>query len=122
MQGRYPKSFTERIEELNRFMKGWINYFKYAYMSGKLNDLDWWIRNRLRYCIWHHWKKPNKRKRSFIRLGKSPGEAYAWSRTRMGGWRVACSPILGTTITIDRLRLRGYIPFNDFYRKVSDVR
>jgi len=40
----------------------------------------------------------------------------------MGGWRVACSPILGTTITIDRLRLRGYIPFNDFYRKVSDVR
>lgn len=117
-----PKSFTERIDELNRFMKGWINYFKYAYMSGKLSDLDWWIRNRLRYCIWHHWKKPNKRMRSLIRLGKSSGEAYAWSRTRMGGWRVACSPILGTTITIDRLRVRGYIPFNDFYRKVSDVR
>jgi len=117
-----PKSFTERIEELNRFMKGWINYFKYAHMSGKLSDLDWWIRNRLRYCIWHHWKKPNKRMRSLIRLGKSPREAYAWSRSRMGGWRVACSPIMGTTVTIDRLKQRGYIPFNDFHRKVSDVR
>ena len=117
-----PKSFSERIDELNRFMKGWINYFKYAHMSGKLSDLDWWIRNRLRYCIWHHWKKPNKRMRSLIRLGKSPREAYAWSRSRMGGWRVACSPILGTTVTINRLKLRGYIPFEDFYRKVSVVR
>jgi len=117
-----PKSFSERIDELNCFMKGWINYFKYAHMSGKLNDLDWWIRNRLRYCIWHHWKKPNKRMRSLIRLGKSPGEAYAWSRSRMGGWRVACSPILGTTVTINRLKQRGYIPFEDSYRKVSVVR
>jgi len=29
--------------------------------------------------------------------------AYAWSRTRMGGWAVAQSPILGTTITLSRL-------------------
>lgn len=79
--------------------------------GNKLSDLDLWIRNRLHYCIWHHWKKPNKRMRSLIRLGKSPGEAYAWSRSRMGGWRVACSPILGTTITIKRLKQRGYIPF-----------
>lgn len=49
-------------------------------------------------------------------------EAYAWSRSRMGGWRVACSPILGTTVTINRLKQRGYIPFEDLYRKVSVVR
>jgi len=66
--------------------------------------------------------KPNKRMRSLIRLGKSPGAAYAWSRSRMGGWKVACSPILGTTVTINRLKQRGYIPFEDFYRKVSVVR
>jgi len=66
--------------------------------------------------------KPNKRMRSLIRLGKSPGEAYAWSRSRMGGWRIASSPIMGTTVTIDRLKLRGYIPFEVFYRKVSVVR
>ena len=38
--------------------------------------------------------------KNLIRLGKSERVAYMWSRTRMGGWRVACSPILGTTITI----------------------
>jgi len=33
-----PKSFSERIDEINRFMKGWINYFKYAHMSGNLAE------------------------------------------------------------------------------------
>ena len=46
-----PLSFTERVSELNSYMKGWIGYFRYANMRGKLHDLDTWIRNRLRYCI-----------------------------------------------------------------------
>jgi group II intron reverse transcriptase/maturase len=116
-----PMSFSERIERLNQYMKGWVNYYKYAHIQGKLSDLDCWIRNRLRYCIWHHWKKSEKKRRSLIRLGIRPRQAYAWSRTRMGGWKVACSPILGTTITIDRLKKRGYIPFNEHHREISRV-
>ena len=90
-------------------------------MRVKLAELDVWLRCRLRYCIWHHWKKPEKKRRSLIRLGKSPEEAYAWSRTRMGGWRVACSPILGTTITIERLKQRGYISLEEYYLKVHSA-
>ena len=94
---------------LSRFSSDWMNYFKHASMYAKLVELDSWLRCRLRYCIWHHWKKPNKKMRSLIRLGKSPSEAYAWSRTRMGGWRVACSPIMGTTVTIKSLTAQVYI-------------
>lgn len=75
-------SFSARIEELNSYLKGWIGYFRYANMQGKLQELDVWIRSRLRYCIWKHWKKPNKRMRSYIRMGVRPGMAYAWSRSR----------------------------------------
>jgi RNA-directed DNA polymerase len=116
-----PMSFSERIDRLNQYMKGWVNYFKYAHMQGKLGDVDWWIRNRLRYCIWHHWKKPEKKRRSLIRLGVRPDVAYAWSRSRMGGWRIACSPILGTTVTCERLKMRGYIPFNEYHHRISFV-
>nr|WP_226989931.1 hypothetical protein [Cellulophaga baltica] len=61
-------------------------------------------RNRLRYCIWHHWKKPERKRKNLIRLGVNQNTAYAWSRTRMGGWAVAQSPILGTTITIKKVK------------------
>ncbi len=116
-----PMSFGERILRINQKMRGWLNYFRHASLHGKLVELDPWLRCRLRYCIWHHWKKPNKKMRSLIRLGKSPGEAYAWSRTSLGGWRVACSPILGTTITIDRLKQRGYVPFLEYYLKLRNT-
>ena len=45
-------SFEERLEKLKEIQRGWINYFRMARLSGKLKDLDSWVRNRLRYCIW----------------------------------------------------------------------
>jgi RNA-directed DNA polymerase len=117
-----PMSLDERVAKLIEVCRGWINHFKYASMQGKLIQIDGWLRNRIRYCIWHHWKKPNKKRRSLIRLGVEPGVAYAWSRTRKGGWAIAQSPILGTTITIDRLKSRGYISLADLYQKVSYVK
>jgi len=79
-----------------------------ASIQVKLKELDGWLRNRLRYCIWHHWKKPERKRKNLIRLGVDMELAYAWSRTRMGGWAVAQSPILVTTITLHRLYHRGY--------------
>jgi len=56
---------------------------------------------------------------NLIRLGIELGQAYAWSRSRMGGWAIAQSPILGTTITIDRLKKRGYVSLLEIYKKIS---
>lgn len=63
--------------------------------------------------------KPEKKRRSLIRLGVPHGQAYAWSRTRMGGWAVAQSPILGTTITIKVLKKRGYVPVAELFNTIS---
>jgi group II intron reverse transcriptase/maturase len=114
-----PASFSERIARLKRVLRGWINYFKLANMNAKLKDIDIWLRRRLRYCIWADWKKPNRKMKNLMRLGVNPNMAYAWSRTRMGGWAVACSPILGTTITQSRLEKRGYISLLSYYLEVT---
>jgi group II intron reverse transcriptase/maturase len=114
-----PMSFDERIEKLGEVQRGWINAFRLASIQIKLADLDGWLRNRLRYCIWHHWKKPERKRKNLIRLGVDPGKAYQWSRSRMGGWAIAQSPILGTTITVDRLKMRGYVPLLDLYNEVK---
>ena len=113
-----PMTFNERIRRVNWLVRGWLNYFKYANMHAKLVQFDHWLRCRLRYCIWHHWKIRDKKRRSPIRLGVSNDQAFAWSRTSLGGWRVACSPILGTTITIARLKQRGYISLVDYYNDI----
>ena len=114
-----PMSFDERIRKLKEVIRGWVNNFRMASIYGKLKELDGWLRNRLRYCIWHHWKKPERKRKNLIRLGIDQGQAYAWSRSRMGGWAIAQSPILGTTITVDRLKKRGYVSLLEIYSKIS---
>jgi RNA-directed DNA polymerase len=114
-----PIKLSERLQRVNEVQRGWLNYFCLASIHGKLKSLDGWLRNRLRYCIWHDWKKPERRRKNLIRLGVSYDDAYAWSRTRMGGWRVAQSPILTTTVTLKRLQQRGYVSMLDYYLKIA---
>jgi group II intron reverse transcriptase/maturase len=112
-----PMTIKERFQKLSEVWKGWVNNFRLANISTKLKALDEWLRNRLRYCIWHDWKKPERKRKNLIRLGLDKDRAYAYSRTRMGGWAVAQSPILRTTITLSRLRRRGYESMFSYYRK-----
>ncbi|WP_258105836.1 hypothetical protein [Marinoscillum sp. MHG1-6] len=65
------------------------------------------------------WKKLERKRKNLIRLGVPQGQAYAWSRTRMGGWAVAQSPILITTITLSGLRRKGCQSMLDHYSKTQ---
>jgi hypothetical protein len=114
-----PLTFDQRMAKLKEIQRGWLNYFRMASMQAKLKELDAWLRNRLRYCIWEDWKKPERKRKNLIRLGVSINQAYAWSGTRMGGWAVAQSPIMITTITLKRLLKRGYESLLSYYEKVA---
>lgn len=114
-----PYSFDERLKKLAEVWRGWVNNYRLASIHAKLKTIDEWLRNRLRYCIWHDWKKPERKRKNLIRLGVDQDHAYAWSRTRKGGWAVAQSPILTTTITLSRLRRKGYESMLSYYLKTQ---
>jgi group II intron reverse transcriptase/maturase len=114
-----PASLAERITKLNELMRGWVHYFKHATGYQKLKELDSWIRCRLRYCVWKQWKGPKRRLRAFRQLGVEESWARRFAYSQKGGWAIACSPIMGTTVTEARLCQRGYIPFLEYYLKVK---
>jgi len=114
-----PLSLAERLQRLKPIYQGWLNNFRLGNIQTKLKKLDEWLRNRLRYCIWHDWKKPERKRKNLMGLGIKREQAYVWSRTRMGGWAVAQSPILRTTITEKRLRTRGYQSMLAYYLGVK---
>ena len=116
-----PYSFEERLKKLAEVWRGWVYNYRLSSIHAKLKSLDEWLRNRLRYCIWHDWKKPERKRKNLIRLGVDHDHAYAWSRTRKGGWAVAQSPILGTTITLSRLRRKGYESMLSYYLKTQPI-
>lgn len=114
-----PYPFDLRMTKLKEIQRGWVQYFRLARMGWQLKVLDKWVRNRIRYSIWHNWKKPARRCKNLIRLGVKPQMARSWSQTRMGGWATARSPILKTTITISRLHHRGYQSMTTIYESIA---
>ena len=46
-----------RKRELSLYIKGWVQYFKVAYMRNLLLNIDGWYRRRLRMVIWKQWKQ-----------------------------------------------------------------
>lgn len=114
----HPVPLEERIRRLKRLMYGWVNYFKYATGYEKFEQLDGWVRNRLRYCIWKMWKKPWRRYRAFRQLGINHEWAMKFAWSRKGGWRLSCSPVMGMTVTEERLKQRGYLSFKEYYHQV----
>jgi len=62
--------------------------------------------------------KRERKRKNLIRLGVNPRDAFSWSRSRPGGWAIAQSPILNTTITVELLCKRSYEPMLTWYRKV----
>jgi len=89
-----PTPMEQRIEELNRLLVGWCNYFALADTKTAFQDLDGWIRRRLRMCLWKQWKKPQTKGRKLLALGIPKQKAYEWGSSRKKYWRIAGSPML----------------------------
>jgi len=51
-----PISMGVRIAGLNRYLMGWIGYFRLASAKTHCEKFDQWIRRRLRMCLWKQWK------------------------------------------------------------------
>ncbi len=49
-----PYSLAERLQRLKLIYRDWLNNYRLGTIRAKLKKLDEWLRNRLRYCIWHH--------------------------------------------------------------------
>jgi len=66
-------SFEERLQRLKLIYRGWLNNYRLGNIQAKLKKIDEWLRNRLRYCIWHDWKKLERKRKNLIRLGVKQG-------------------------------------------------
>ncbi len=69
-------------ENLKPLLKGWINYFRLAETKKIFDELDGWIRRKLRNILWRQWKRPWTRARKLMKLGL--GEARAWRSATNG--------------------------------------
>jgi RNA-directed DNA polymerase len=80
------RSLSQTIETLNLLLRGWIQYFQPTQSKGILEDLDGWVRRRLRCLLWRQWKRPRTRQRTLRGLGLDAERAWHSAMNGRGPW------------------------------------
>ena len=79
-------SLEQRVDELSRYLRGWIGCFGYVESPWVLRSLDSWIRRRLRSVQWKQWKVYRRRQAELIRRGVSREMAQRTAWSVKGPW------------------------------------
>lgn len=87
-----PGKLADKVAALNRLIIGWVNYYRYARMSGHLKRLDGWLRRKLRVIK----LKQLKRRYTIVKFYLSRGlpEYQTWISVLSGKrlWRKSGCP------------------------------
>jgi RNA-directed DNA polymerase len=80
------QSLKQTIAQLNPLLRSWVAYFRLTEAKGALEDLDGWIRHKLRTLRWRHWKHAFRRAKNLKRKGLSEQRAWQSATNGRGPW------------------------------------
>lgn len=80
------RSLQKTIAILNPLLRGWIAYFQLVEIKTVLEDLDGWIRRKLRTLLWRQWKRPSTRVQRLKQRGLGEQTARLSANNGHGPW------------------------------------
>ncbi len=86
LQGARGRNLSHTIQQLNLVLRGWAAYFKLTETKRALEELDGWIRRKLRCIIWRQWKRVYTRACNLMKAGLTEGMAWRSACNQRGAW------------------------------------
>jgi group II intron reverse transcriptase/maturase len=86
LKGARGRSVRRTIEELNPVLRGWAAYFKLTETQRALEELDGWLRRKLRCILWRQWKRPYTRAGNLMKAGLQEERAFRSAFNQRGPW------------------------------------
>lgn len=86
LKGARGRSLRHTIDQINPILRGWAAYFKLTETKRVLEELDGWIRRKLRCILWRQWKRPYTRARNLMKAGLDEERAYRSAFNQRGPW------------------------------------
>lgn len=105
------------LAEINRYVIGWMGYYRLANTPSVFEELDSWIRRRLRQLIWKRWKRGRTRYRELVALGV-PRERAALGALGKSPWHMSRTPVINEALSNAYWRSAGLESLIGRYRKL----
>jgi len=106
------------IRDLTPQLRGWVAYFRLSEVKGVFEELDQWVRHKLRRVLWKQWKRPRTRARELAKRGVDPEQAYRIAYSGHGPWRCTRLTAMHRAVPTAELRRYGLVSLLDEHRRL----
>jgi RNA-directed DNA polymerase len=113
------RKLTKVIGEVTLLLRGWINYFRLSQVKGVFEELDGWIRRKLRCILWVQWKKPKTRAGKLMKLGIDKARALTSAYNGRGPWWNAGASHMNAAIPANWLSRKGLMSLLAEHRRLE---
>ncbi len=113
------RNLVSVIEELTPIIRGWVTYFRLAAVKARFEELDAWIRRKLRRILWKQWKRPRTRFAKLRALGLDEARAAASAYNGRGPWWNAGASHMNQAVPIALLSRWGLLSFLGVHQRLS---
>lgn len=115
------RSLSKVAAELTTFLRGWVNYFRLSQVKSAFEELDKWIRRKLRMILWRQWKTPKTRAKKLIERGIEKARAFASAYNGRGPWWNAGASHMNAAVTAKWLQQRGLMSLLAEHRRFTNL-
>ena len=112
-------SMAERFVRLNRYLRGWMNYFGISQHYTPIEELDGWLRRRIRMGYWKQWRRPRTRIANLLKLGTTKRHAILTGISRKAYWRLSKTLATQTGMTNEWLEQQGLLSIRQLWMKLQ---
>lgn len=113
------RRLADVVKELNLATRGWVVYFRFADVKASFEDLDQWLRRKLRCVVWRQWKRPRTRYRELRRHGLDETRARASAFNGRGPWWNAGASHMHAAVPTAALRQLGLLSLLDEHQRLA---
>lgn len=113
------RNLASVIEELRPVLLGWVAYFRLVETQGSFEELDAWIRRKLRCILWRQWKNPRTRFKKLRRYGLDTDRAATSAYNGRGPWWNAGSSHMHAAVPTGLLSRLGLVSLLHAHRRLA---
>ena len=103
-------------------LRGWIHYFRLTQTKGVLEQLDSWLRRRLRCLLWRQWKRGRTRVRKLLARGLAADRARLSAYNGRGPWWNAGASHMNLAFPAAYFTRLGLVPLLATQQRLQSVR
>ena len=108
-------SMAQVIRELNEYLTGWVTYFRHAHCRKHLQQLDQWLRRKVRCYRLKQRKRAKSIAEFLMEQGVPEWRSWLLALSGKGWWRMAGSPQANEAMSIQWFQKMGLINLTNRY-------